>query len=107
MYTFQEMADQKNELSSAEIRDVIFQARDLGARKIVILGGEPLTYPRIMEKIEFIHSLGLQVELFTNGLHLTRGEDCRLFDLGVNVVLKDQFFQRRCSRQAGWCSGIF
>lgn len=88
-----EMADQKNELSSAEIRDVIFQARDLGARKIVILGGEPLTYPRIMEKIEFIHSLGLQVELFTNGLHLTRERARRLFDLGVNVVLKINSFK--------------
>ena len=87
------MANQKNELSSAEIRDVISQARDLGAHKIVILGGEPLIYPRIMEKIEFIRSLGLQVELFTNGLHLTQERAHRLFDLGVNVVLKINSFK--------------
>ena len=87
------MTDPKNELSSAEIRDVILQARDLGARKIVILGGEPLIYPRIMEKIEFIRSQGLQVELFTNGLHLTKERARRLFDLGVNVVLKMNSFK--------------
>ncbi|MBF0387202.1 MAG: radical SAM protein [Candidatus Omnitrophica bacterium] len=85
--------DPKNELTSAEIRDVILQARDLGARKIIILGGEPLIYPRIMEKIEFIREQGLQVELFTNGAHLTQARARRLFDLGVNVVLKMNSFK--------------
>ena len=31
----------QNELSPEESRDVIVQARELGARKIIILGGEP------------------------------------------------------------------
>lgn len=87
------MLDQKNELTSAEIRDAILQARDLGARKIIILGGEPLIYPRIMEKIEFIRTHGLEVELFTNGLHLTKARASRLFELGVHVVLKLNSFK--------------
>ncbi|MFH0753424.1 MAG: radical SAM protein [Candidatus Omnitrophota bacterium] len=87
------MTDFKDELTASEIRDVILQAKDLGARKIIILGGEPLVYPRIMEKIEFIRAQGLQVELFTNGLHLTQARARKLFDLGVNVVLKINSFK--------------
>lgn len=81
------------ELTPAEIRDVILQAKDLGTRKIVILGGEPLIYPRLMEKIEYIRSLGMQVELFTNGVNLTPARAQRLYDLGVNVVLKINSFK--------------
>ncbi|MBF0384398.1 MAG: radical SAM protein [Candidatus Omnitrophica bacterium] len=86
-------ADQNNELTGKEIRDVILQAHDLGARKIIILGGEPLIYPRIIEKIEFIRAHGMQVELFTNGLMVTPAMARRLFELGVNVVIKVNSFK--------------
>ncbi|WP_246805167.1 radical SAM protein [Desulfosarcina cetonica] len=33
------------ELTPEEIRDVLVQARDLGARRIIILGGEPVSIP--------------------------------------------------------------
>jgi radical SAM protein with 4Fe4S-binding SPASM domain len=85
--------DPKNELSAAEIRNVISQAKELGAKKIIILGGEPFIYPRIMEKIEFIRSQGLHVEVFTNGIHLTQARAKRLYELGVNVVLKMNSFK--------------
>ena len=50
-------ADQKSvdgELTREEIRDVVFQAKALGARKIIILGGEPMVYPHIMEMLTFL-----------------------------------------------------
>ena len=47
------------------------QAKELGARKIIILGGEPMLYPPIIEMIQFIRGLDMDVELFTNGTNIT------------------------------------
>ncbi|MCX5714750.1 MAG: radical SAM protein [Candidatus Omnitrophica bacterium] len=76
------------ELSREEIRDAILQAKALGARKIVILGGEPMLYPHIMEMLRFIRGEGLQVEMFTNGYQISPDIARQLFDLGIFVVLK-------------------
>lgn len=76
------------ELSLDEIYDVILQAKELGARKIIILGGEPMIYPRIMETLTFVRDQGLKSEIFTNGTSITEEIAVRLYDLGVQVVLK-------------------
>lgn len=78
-----------NELSLDEIRSVILQAKQLGAEKIVLLGGgEPLVYRELPEVIRFVHALGLQQYLFTNGT-LIDGEYARfLREHGVSVVIK-------------------
>ena len=49
-----EKSDCASELSRAEIKDVILQAKELGARKIIILGGEPSIYPHLVEMISFL-----------------------------------------------------
>ncbi len=82
----------ENELSGEEIRGCILQAKDLGARKIIILGGEPMMYPGIMDHIGFIRDKGMGVELFTNGYYITEANAKKLFGLGVNVVLKMNTF---------------
>lgn len=64
--------DYSNELTKDEIRSTLAQAAELGARKIVILGGEPLLYPYLQEMIRFIRSLDMGVEIFTNGSLVTR-----------------------------------
>lgn len=78
----------QDELSSDEIRDLILQGRDLGVRRIIILGGEPMIYPRILEKIHFIRSHGMDVEIFTNGSNMTAENAVELALLNVKVVLK-------------------
>ncbi|MGB3223332.1 MAG: radical SAM protein [Desulforhopalus sp.] len=79
----------ENELTLDEIFNVIDQARGLGAKKIIVLGGgEPLVYPHIMEVIEYIREKNLIVDLFTNGLALTSEVAEKLYALGVGVVLK-------------------
>lgn len=82
------------ELELNQIEDVIIQAKDLGARKIVVLGGEPLVYPHILEVLSFIHELGLEIEMFTNGSQINEVVANTLFDLGVNVVLKMNSFKK-------------
>ena len=78
----------RKELTGEEARDVITQAGDLGARKMIILGGEPMLYPHIMEMIQFIKERGMEMELFTNGTNITRAAARTLSDYGVTVVLK-------------------
>jgi len=85
-------ARHRNELTKEEFIDVISQAREMGARKMIILGGEPMLYPHIMEMIRFIRKLDMEVELFTNGTSITRATAQALYDNGVRVVLKMNTF---------------
>lgn len=79
----------KNELSFAELQRVVDQAEDLGAKKIIVLGGgEPLLYPHLFEIIEYVRKKGLIADLFTNGQTLDAQVATRLFELGCGVVLK-------------------
>jgi radical SAM protein with 4Fe4S-binding SPASM domain len=78
----------RDEMTRDEIRDVIIQAQELGARKIIVLGGEPMIYPGIFEMLEFIGERGLEAEMFTNGYNVSAQNAKRLFELDVNVGLK-------------------
>jgi radical SAM protein with 4Fe4S-binding SPASM domain len=79
----------ERELSLDELFAVIEQAKDLGARRIILLGGgEPLLFPAVAPVIQHIDALGLSQAIFTNGICLTR-ELCRfLFDHRVTVAVK-------------------
>lgn len=76
------------ELSRAEIKEVILQAKDLGARKIIILGGEPTIYPHLVEMLRFLGNQGLEIELFTNGTGVTEELAGVLAEERVRVVIK-------------------
>ena len=76
------------EMSRQEIKDVIFQARELGARKIIILGGEPSIYPHLEEMLRFLGGLGLTIELFTNSTGITDHLAKVLAEERVRVVVK-------------------
>jgi predicted AAA+ superfamily ATPase len=53
---------QMHSLSLGEIEEGVRQAVELGARKIVILGGgEPCMYPHLRELIEFLDQAGVRV----------------------------------------------
>jgi len=92
----------ENELSKKEICDVILQAKDMGARKIIILGGEPTLYPNLLEMIEFIKKQKLEVEVFTNGTKITEDFAKQLYDNNVRVVLKmNSFDENRQDMLAG------
>ena len=95
----------RNELTRAEIEDVIHQAQGLGARRIIILGGEPTIDPRLPEIIEFIRRRELEAEVFTNGSGLTAELARTLSAANVRVVLKmnsfDAAIQDRLAGKAG------
>lgn len=87
-YAVDESMDYSTEMSPDEIRNAIEQARELGARKIVILGGEPLVYPKLREMIRFIVSLGMGAEIFTNGALMTEELADFFYKQGCRVVVK-------------------
>lgn len=95
----------KDELSRAEIKDVILQAKTLGARKIIILGGEPSIYPHLIEMLSFLSAEGFDVEMFTNGTGIDKDLAAVLAQERVRVVLKmnsrDEELQDRLAGKKG------
>ncbi len=81
------LVTERIELTPEEGRSVLQQARDLGARKIIVLGGEPMLYPHIFEMVEACRAMDLTVEMFTNGSRIDRRR------LGASS-----------SSACGWCS---
>ena len=64
----------EDSLNLEDRKRVLKEARDLGARVVLISGeGEPLIYPHIKEIIDFQHQLGFTSVIFTNGSYLTPG----------------------------------
>lgn len=83
-----------NELTLNEIKDVILQAKALGVRKVILLGGgEPLLYSGVFDIIDFINSQNMQQVLFTNGLLIDRDTAHRLFNMRIPVVIKHNSFK--------------
>ncbi|MFA5072964.1 MAG: radical SAM protein [Nitrospirota bacterium] len=81
-----------DEMTKEEFFDVITQAKELGARKMIILGGEPMLYPHIMEMVLFIRNLDMEIELFTNGTNMTRAMAQTMYENNVRVILKMNTF---------------
>ena len=78
-----------DELSLNEISKVINQAAELGARKIIILGGgEPLLYPHLLTVIDYIRSKDLEVDLFTNATLIDQQMAQELYDREVAISMK-------------------
>jgi hypothetical protein len=82
-----EGATSEVELSPAEVRDVLLQARDLGARRISLLCGEPAGCAHLAETIRFARSQRLDVELWSSGAGITPDLARELFEERVRVVL--------------------
>lgn len=97
----------KDEMTPREIRDTLLQAGELGAGKIIILGGEPTIYPKINEMILFIRSLGMDVEMFTNGSGITPAFAQFLSDNKVRVVVKMNTFDEALQDKLAGRKGAF
>lgn len=97
----------ENELSVTEIKDTIRQAQELGAGKIIILGGEPTIYPHLGDLIAFMASRGLTIEMFTNGTGITADLARLLQSRSVRVVMKMNTFDPAVQNQLSGHSGAY
>lgn len=89
----------EDELTCEEIKKTILQAKDLGARKIIVLGGEPTLYPHLIEMLHFIKNLDLEIEIFTNGSGMTSELAAELFEKKARVVQKMNSFDSKVQDQ--------
>lgn len=82
----------EDELSINEIKDIIIQAKNLGAKTITLVGGEPLMYPKIREIISFINSNKLISLIFTNGTIMTGKYAEFLYNNNASLIVKFNSF---------------
>jgi len=78
--------DPAEELSPEEVKNVIRQARELGAVEITFFGGEPLLRKDLEELVAFASSLKMLPSIDTNGLLLTSERIRKLMDAGLAAV---------------------
>ncbi len=56
-----------NEFKLSELKNIANQAKSIGVNEISLSGGEPLTYPYILDICEYITNLGIDISLYTCG----------------------------------------
>ncbi len=98
----------ENELNTEEIKSVVLQAKELGAKKIILLGGgEPLLYEGFEKIVEYIDSLGLQQILFTNGALIDKEIARFLYQNKIPVVVKHNSFKHEVQDMLAAIDGAF
>src|SRR4030095_15756293 len=60
--------------------------RELGPRRLPLVGGEPLVHPDIVELVRYCRELGFATSLTTNGFLLTPKLVAELEDAGLQVM---------------------
>jgi len=99
---------EKDELTLDEIKSVILQAKNIGAKKIILLGGgEPLLFQGFCDVVEYINSIGLQQVVFTNGTLVTKEIATFLFKMGVAVVIKSNSYKSEVQDILAGVKGAF
>lgn len=75
-----------NELSTAECLDVARQLKELGCRRVSLIGGEVFMRPDWAEITEGLTSRGIKVCIITNGFHMTDAILSELSRLSIESV---------------------
>ena len=74
------------ELELPEFIDLFADLRELGAERVVLLGGEPFLHPDWREIVAMAKGFGLRVSLVSNGLLITPTTASELSSLGAETV---------------------
>ena len=80
--------ESKDELESAEVLNVIDQARELGLRTLTLTGGEPLLDQNYFTIARYASESGIAIMLFTNGTLVTRSLAEKIFELRISPCVK-------------------
>ncbi|HPT39190.1 MAG TPA: radical SAM protein [Candidatus Omnitrophota bacterium] len=78
--------EKKRELSFEEIKKIVNQARQMGARKWFISGGEPMLRPDFCEIFNYLTSAGSDYSINTNGTLITPKIAKLMVRKGVKMV---------------------
>ena len=75
------------ELSAEDLSDILADARDLGARSVVLVGSEPTMRRDLVTIVQDAKRLGYDVCLITNGTKLTPSISSQLVSAGLDRVV--------------------
>jgi len=78
--------DDKGEMSTAEIKDILDQLADAGVFFLTFSGGEVFMRRDFLELVEYARRLTFNVKIKTNGVMIHEAEAQRLRELGVEQV---------------------
>ena len=78
--------DDKGEMSTAEIKDILDQLADAGVFFLTFSGGEVFMRRDFLELVEYARRLTFNVKIKTNGVMIHEAEAKRLRELGVEQV---------------------
>ncbi|MFA5275758.1 MAG: radical SAM protein [Candidatus Omnitrophota bacterium] len=81
--------DPEDKLTLTELKDIILQAKSLGARWLIISGqGEPLLDENLFPILDFARKQALKTKIFTNGSLINQDTAAELYRRNVSVVYK-------------------
>jgi len=86
VHCYLEHHDDRGEMTTAEIRDLLNQLAQAGVFFLAVSGGEPLLRPDCLELIAAARALTFNVKLKTNAILIGQDEAQRLRALGVETV---------------------
>lgn len=75
-----------NELTTNEVKNIIYQLNDLGIFYIFFLGGEPLLKKDFFDIIRLCDDLGITTMITTNGTLVTDDVARKLYKLNVGII---------------------
>ncbi len=79
----------ENEIRYSKILDLVNQAKELGAKSVVVIGGgEPTLYPQFKELIQYISTQNMIPVIFTNTTTMTKELASFLFKNNTTVITK-------------------
>ncbi|MBU0628777.1 MAG: radical SAM protein [Nanoarchaeota archaeon] len=79
----------ESELTIEEQKKIIWEAKEIGALTLSILGGgEPTLKGNLTELTEYAYSLGLRIAVFTNMINIDEDDAQEMSAQGVNVIGK-------------------
>lgn len=84
--TYLAQASMKDELTTAEIKNILDQAVEIGIPKVDYFGGEPLLRKDIVELVRYGKNKGLHISITTNGLLMTRELAKELSLAGISCI---------------------
>jgi len=96
----------KNELKKGEWKKILLQLKDLRAKKLNFVGGEPFLYRDFWNTLEFAGKKGFEIRIFTNGTLLNEKVLKKLKKLGVklsfNLNSHNKKFQDFFQEKGSW-----
>lgn len=81
-----DFANKNDDMSTEEIKKLIYSLKDLGVNKILLTGGEPLLNPDIIEIVQLLTDLNIKSDLVTNGKLLSYELINKLANAGLKRI---------------------